>query len=278
MYGRARRTTGLTLIEMTLVIATVALMVGLAVPAVRSLVRSFQSEGGAVSMVNAALSSARVMAVSRQRYVGIRFQKTCTSTDSANPLKGLMDAPQYMIFIVHEENKKIGDISDGFRAMEGTEPIKLPSMIGMMDLSGLASDKDIDELAELSDATAFSIVFAPSGQLIVHDVRVRNKDGVNRPQDGLIPPAPSSDDVFNVADTICRLERGMFIQDDYPRGDSLQALGLGEEPSRSSFVVYEVSRLRAAYERGIAWSDYLNDLTNKAYYVSPRTGDLIASD
>ena len=46
MNGRAHRTIGLTLIETTLVVATIALMVGLAVPAVRSLVNSFQSEGG----------------------------------------------------------------------------------------------------------------------------------------------------------------------------------------------------------------------------------------
>jgi len=278
MYGRAHRTVGLTLIEMALVVATIALMVGFATPAVRSLVRSFQSEGGVVSMVNAALSSARTMAVSRQRYVGVRIQKACTSTDSANPLKGLMDAPQYMIFIVHEEMKNNGDLSAGFRAMDGLDPIKLPAMIGLMDLSGIENDRGLDELPELSNATTFSIVFSPSGRVVVRGVRVRNKDGVNRPLTGLIPPDPSSDDTFNVADTICRLGRGRFIQDDYPIGDSVQALGLGEEPSRVSFVVYEAPPLRASYERKTAWTDYLSDLAGKAYYVSPHTGDLIASD
>jgi len=101
MNLRARKTTGLTLVEMTLVIATIAIMAGLAVPAMRALIRSFQTEGGAVSMINAALHSARTMAVSRQRYVGVRFQKLCTSDNPTDPLKGLMDAPQYMIFIEH---------------------------------------------------------------------------------------------------------------------------------------------------------------------------------
>ena len=146
MYRRARRTTGLTLIEMTLVIATVALMVGFAVPAVRVLVHSFQSGTGITSMVNAALSSARAMAVSRQRYVGVRFQKACTSTDPTDPLKGLMDAPQYMIFITHEEPKLIGGLANGFRAMPGLDPIKLPDTMGVMDLTGIASDAAIDEL------------------------------------------------------------------------------------------------------------------------------------
>ncbi len=278
MYGRARRTVGLTLIEMVLVVATVALMVGFAAPAMRALVNSFQSEGGAVSMVNAALSSARTMAVSRQRYVGVRFQKLCVSNDSADPLKGLMDAPQYMIFIVHEEKKNNGDVADGFRAMEGLEPIKLPTTMGLMDLSMVKSDADIDELFELSNATTFSIVFGPSGGLVVRNVRVRNRDGVNRPANGLVPPSESTDDIFNVADTICRRKRGMFIQDDYPPRDSVQALGLGEESSCVSFVIYELPRLRAVYDRKTAWTDYLSRLAAKAFYVSPHTGNLISSN
>ncbi|MEN6577079.1 MAG: hypothetical protein ABFD90_12105 [Phycisphaerales bacterium] len=278
MYGRARRTTGLTLIEMTLVIAVVALMVAFGTPAMRALVNSFQSEGGAVTMVNAALGSARAMAVNRQRYVGVRFQKMCTSTDADAPLKGLMDAPQYMIFIMHEEMKNNGDVSNGFRAMEGLEPVKLPMTLVMMDVSQIAGDGDIDEPRELSDATTFSVVFSPSGKLLVHNVRVRNKDGINRPLTGLTPQNPSLDDTFNVADTIFRFGRGRFIQDDYPRGDSVLDLGLGEEISCESFVICELPRLRAAYERKTAWTTCLGELAGKAYYVSPHTGDLIASD
>jgi Tfp pilus assembly protein FimT len=63
MYLRAHRAKGLTLIEMTLVIATIALLVGFGVPAVRVLIHSFQSESGTRSMIGAALSSARAMAV-----------------------------------------------------------------------------------------------------------------------------------------------------------------------------------------------------------------------
>jgi hypothetical protein len=278
MYGRAHKTIGLTLIEMTVVISVVALMVAFGAPAMRALVNSFQSEGGAVTMVNAALGSARAMAVSRQRYVGVRFQKMCVSTDPSDPLKGLMDAPQYMIFIMHEEMKNNGDLSDGFRAVEGLEPVKLPMTLGMMDVSRINGDDKIDELRELSDATTFSVVFSPSGKLVVRDVWCRNKDGVNRPESGLVPPDPSSDDMFNVADTIIRNGRGRFIQDDYPPADSVLDLGLGEEPSCSSLIVYERSRLRTEYQKKTAWTAYLSGLAGRAYYVSPHTGDLIASD
>lgn len=283
MNGRARRTIGLTLIETTLVVATIALMVGFAVPAVRSLVKSFQSEGGTVTMVNAVLNSARTMAVSRQRYVGVRFQKLCTSTDPADPLKGLMDAPQYMIFIVHEEVQNNGGVGDGFRAMEGLEPIKLPPAIGVMELSWISNDGEIDEPFELSDATTFSIVFSPTGKLIVHNVRVRDAKGWFRPDNTPGSTKMSMDDVFNSAENICRHKQGMFIQDDYSRRknpkqtDNLD-FGLGEEPSCASFVLYEPPQLRMMYDQKTAWTGYLSRLAAKAFYVSPYTGDLISSD
>lgn len=284
MKARTHRTTGLTLIEMTLVIATMAIMVGLAVPAIRSLVRSFHSEGGAVSMVNAALNSARTMAVSRQRYVGVRFQKLCTSTDPTDPLKGLIDAPQYMVFIVHEEMKNDGDVADGFRAMEGMEPVKLPSGMAVLELTRIAQDADLDDPIELSDATTFSIVFSPSGKLVVHNVRVRNQDGIARPNNAAGAAKTSRDDVFNSVENICRDGQGMFIQDDYSRRknpkqtvDSLD-YGLQEEPSCTSFVICELPRLRAVYLAKTAWTDYLSHLATRAYYVSPYTGELISAD
>ena len=107
----------MTLIEMTLVVATIALLVGFALPAVRSMMGSFHSEGGAKSMVEAALSSARAMAVSHQRYVGVRFQKQCIAKDPARPLERLMEAPQYMIFIMHDKDQT--GLGSGFRAIEG---------------------------------------------------------------------------------------------------------------------------------------------------------------
>jgi type II secretory pathway pseudopilin PulG len=279
MSLRARKTTGLTLVEMTLVIATIAIMAGLAMPAMRALVRSFQSEGGVISMINAALNSARTMAVSRQRYVGVRFQKLCTSNNPADPLQGLMDAPQYMIFIVHEDAKNNGGLENGFRAMEGVEPIKLPAPTGVMELSWITRDTEIDEPLELSDATTFSIVFSPAGKLVTHEVRVRNRDGVYLPDN--TGADVSMDDVFNSAANICRpVRQGMFLQDDYfPRKNKVGSLnyGLGEEPGCTHFVIYETPRLRVVYDRKTAWTDYLSRLATEAFYVSPYTGNLISA-
>jgi len=281
MHRRGRRTLGLTLIEMTLVLGTIALLVGFAVPAVRALVHSFQSEGGTRSMVSSSLNAARAMAVSRQRYVGVRFQKLCTSVDPTTPLKDLLDAPQYMIFIMHDEIQNMDDMAKGFRAVEGMEPVRLPSTMCVMDLDWLEtmqSDTDIDEPYELNDAMTFSIIFSPSGRLVVHPVRVRNREGVFRPTS----VAESRDDVFNSIENICLNGRGRFIQDDYSRRnptnpDDLE-YGLGEEHSRKGLVICEVPRLRAVYEQGKAWTGYLFELQDKKpIYVSPYAGDLISS-
>jgi type II secretory pathway pseudopilin PulG len=269
----------LTLIEMTLVIATMALLVGFAVPAVRSMMRSFQTESGVCSMIDAALSSARAMAMSNQTYVGIRFQKLCTSSDPADPLKDLLNAPQYMIFITHEEPKKIGGLANGFRALAGLEPMKLPDTMGVMDLSQVTADTSVDELAELSDATTFSIVFAPSGKLIVHEVRVRNRQGVYRPNNSPGSLQTATDDVFNSVDNICLYRQGMFLQDDYSRrnGADNVEFGLGRETSRTGFVIYELPTLRAAYGTRTPWTAYLGKLASDVYHVSPYAGSLIPS-
>jgi hypothetical protein len=262
----------LTLIETTLVVATMVLLMGLAAPAVRSLVHSFQTQSGVKSMVEAALSSARAMAMSSQNYVGVRFEKQCTSDDPLNPLKNVLMAPQYMIFIRHEESSKIGGLANGFRAVEGLEPVKLPDTMGVMDLTGITSDDGIRSYAQLSDATSFSIVFSPAGKVVVRPVRVRNYSGVYRPRNDPGSLQFSSDDVFNSVDNICLYQRGMFLQDDYPAD-----WGLGEENSRTGFVIYELAPLRAAYGTQTPWTSYLSQVANEPLYVSPYAGNLISA-
>jgi hypothetical protein len=290
MHGRTHKTLGLTLIEMTLVIGTMVLLVGFAVPAVRSLTHSFQSEGAVKSMIDAALSSARAMAMTRQRYVGVRFQKLCTSDDPADPLKGILDAPQYMIFIMSEEPKKIGNLRNGFRAVDGLDPVKLPSTVGVMDLGGsLVAPVDPARDATLADATTFSIVFSPSGRLLVHSVRARNRQGRYQPRNDPGSGNMAHDDIFNSPENICLYHEGKFIQDDYSNSKNSNStkesveFGLGEESSVTSFVIYDTATLRTFYKSGAqpltALSDYLNTLsTEKSVHVSSYSGHLILSD
>src|SRR4030042_1945161 len=181
MNCKLRTKHGLTLTEMIVVVSIVAMFAVLAVPAFRAFVRSFESEGGANAMISASLSSARAIAAREQRYAGIRFQNKYQPDG-----KGC----QYMIFIMQDPQI----MAYGFRAVEGIEPIKLPDSVGVMDLkingnTDIGSDSDITLTADVNDTTTFSVLFSPSGKLVIHEVRVRNRDGDTG--------NGSQDDVFN---------------------------------------------------------------------------------
>jgi prepilin-type N-terminal cleavage/methylation domain-containing protein len=262
-----RRQDGVTLVEMMIVVAIAALMVGLTIPAANMLLNSFESESGAKSIISSAMASARAIAAKEQRYVGIRFQKRY---DPNNP--DPLNASQYIIFIINEKDRNLtNNLANGFRAVEGIQPIKLPDSIGVMDLyvNGLpiSANAQIDAPEEVNDTTAFSIVFSPSGKLVIHDVRVRNRDGDTA---GTETAIRSRDDVFNtirkITDPVNPV--GMFLQDDYP------SLGLGQEVSRNSFVIYDTKKFKQVPYNN-RWDGYLKQIAQKPVYINPYTGTII---
>jgi len=266
---------------MAMVIAVMALLLGAGLPAVNMLLKSFESGQTAQGVISAALTSARALAVKERRYVGLRFQPAYNRS-AADPLDPLA-APQYMIFIIHDpEAAPDGTgLANGFRAIEGHKPIRLPESVGVMDMTlvnrpsalvfteePIDTDAEIDSPDELRETMTFSVVFSPSGKLVVHEVRVRNRNGTT---DGSSPQ--SMDDVFNTQVQVTAPNpAGEFLQDDYP------ALGLGQEYSRKSFIIYDRIEFRRAFEAGRAWSDYLVRLVPDATYINPYTGTIIPRD
>jgi type II secretory pathway pseudopilin PulG len=267
---------GLTLPEMVVVIATIALLVGFGLPAIRALLNSFESSSGTKTLISTALASARAIAAKEQHYAGVRFQQ-----DSAGN--------QYMIFIVHDFDKT--GLNPGFRAVEGIKPIKLPESVGVMDLmvrtnhnatpAGAADPLDeplnvqyLDdanpanlgpdgENRYVRDASTFSIVFSTTGKLVVRPVRIRNRDGIYRPDNNV-----SLDDVFNSRQSILNSGVGMFIQDDYAE------LGLGAEPSRNRLVIYDGTQFEKLSPQ--QRFDYLTRM--ELIYINPYTGTMILPD
>lgn len=271
------RQSGLTLTEMVVVVAAIAMLMTFGLPAIRSLLSSFETQSGARTMISAALSSARAIATKEQRYAGVRFQK-----DSAGD--------QYMIFVIHDFNKT--GLNPGFRAVEGIKPVKLPESAGVMDLTVRVNhdthwtdaedttDEPVKvnylddsnpmnigtdgENRNITDMCTFIIVFAPGGRLIGRDVRIRNKDGIYQP-DNSNPSKISADVIFNSPVNIENHNIGMFVQDDYAE------LGLGAEFSRSKFVIYDKAQLDKMDAQGKY--NYLKSL--EFVYINPYTGTII---
>ena len=259
------RQTGVSLTEMTVVIATIALLTVFGIPAIRTFVKSFETEAGVRGMVNAALSNARAIAAKEQRYAGVRFQQKWQADNNGC---------QYMIFIIHDSTigpGKPGNLS--FRAVSGAKPLKLPDNIGVMDLTDIEkeTDKDdkIDGFMGVTNATAFSIIFSPSGKLVIHGLWVRNRDGSKTNS--------SEDDIFNTEDNVMNANHPsykMFVQDEDKEEGEDGYNGLKIEPSRREFIIYD----RGVFDRvniDRRWTDYLEDLADTKIHINPYTGRMI---
>lgn len=241
---------GVTLTEMTVVVAMVALLVAFGLPAVRTLFDSLASSGGARAMISATLASARALAAKEHGYVGVRFQNRYSKDG-----KGC----QYMVFIVHDYDKT--ELANGFRVVEGTEPVKLPDMLGVMEV--IDRNSDIDDANEVTEKTTFSIVFSSSGRLVIHRVRTRNRDGE-------VSGTDSEDDIFNTEGQVTSLTDpvGMFIQDYLESSGSEPR----EEQSKNSFIVYD-RKIFEGINENRRYSDYLEGLD--VIYINPYTGTII---
>lgn len=274
---------GFSLSELLTVIAVMAMLIGIGVPVTKAMLNSVNSSAGLRNMIAAAMSNARATAITKGQYAGVRFQTA-------------PDGNQYMIFIVNDaaapptvaeltdDAKDTGTgLANGFRAVVGRRPIKLPGDGRVMDLkirtnsdptisgstdivvvaadSGdAAADALIDTDDELITATAaFSVIFSKAGKLVTHEVRVRNRHGQTK--SGYL----STDKIFNI-DTVVDDDDALLYQDDYPTD------GLGQEYSRKSFVIYDKKKFDDT-DKNSRWTNYLSLLDK--IYLNPYTGELV---
>lgn len=269
----------MSLLEEVLVVAIVAVVIFFALPSVKQLFNSLETPSGTKSLISSALASARAIASREQQYVGIRFQHAWyKDKPEESPLK----MPQYMIFIEYKPRGQNGITDqDIFTAVEGIEPIKLPENIGVMDLAltpsvdntkPIVADDDIDTDLKLVDTTTFSIVFSPSGKLVVMTVQTRNRNNVANTN----TIGASEDDIINTENQV---DSGvaMFLQDADPgsTNPTYNTLDQNLESSRRAFIIYDRNILRdlPVNER---YTKYLEGLkNNEMIYINPYTGTFI---
>ena len=231
---------GMSLIEMTLVVAAVAVVATFSVPAIDTMLNSLDSPDQTKAMIDSALAAARAGAMKHHQYVGVRFQHANGPQDDDDVLE--REQPQYMVFIIHDPEVSGGSSSQdilNFRAFEGNKPIKLPDTIGVF------TDNSVSNLI---DESTFSIVFSPSGKLIVVELEVLEVD--------------NDDAVFTTSTSDIDDGLAMFYDD--------TTGGLSEESSVRKLVIYNRKKFRkmGSGDR----DDYLDSL--KENYVSPYTGKL----
>lgn len=269
--------TGFTLTELMVAMAIMAVLAGVMIPAAKALISSFENADLTGQIIGAALKNARAVAMASDdvEYAGIRFQHDG-------------DGNQYMILITKDIDTMSWSVANGFKAVKGHKPMKLPATLGVMDLKysdrvyngngsanlgltqplDVASDTDINADNELNDTTTFSIIFSSSGKLVTRQVWVRNRAG-------LVSGSLTEGDVFNVIDNVDN-GIGKFLQDDHDGSPTsvypAQEEGYGFENSRNSFVIYNKDRLKSvpSFSR---WTDYLQYL--KVAYVNPYSGQII---
>lgn len=277
---------GISLIELMIVIGIMAILMSIAIPAVKGIIQSFDSSAGARPLINAALSAARAIAIREQTYAGVRFQEDA-------------EGNTFMTFIVHDPTVH----ADHFQAVVGRSPMKLPENIGVMDTAYFQRvysggnintnellPKDLTDavlnnlpanmvsVAGQSrnlyylDATTFSVVFNASGKLTTGLIWVRNKDSISD-----VPSEISHNSVDRVFNKKDRVDGGnaMFYQDDYggsPVSVYSDNYGIGPEWSRQSFRIFNKKDYRSAPAH-LKDTNYLSKLATEK--ISPYTGEII---
>ena len=246
----------MTLTELLVVVAVMSILLGISVPTAQHLMKSFESSTSVRHLINAALSNARAIAVRNQAYAGVRFQED-------------VDGNTYMILIMNDAEAT--GLVNGFRAVIGRNPMKLSEGVGVLANAFSTSNTDaqndalIDLPVEWTNANTFSVVFSPAGKLVIHWVRVRNKDGKT--------DNSSNDTIFNIYDFVNDKYLGQFLQDDYPAPliPANPDWGLAEEDSVQSFILYDKKEVKT--NTATLWTDHFSKL--KADHVNPYTGELI---
>jgi type II secretory pathway pseudopilin PulG len=265
----------MTLTELLVVMSVMVILLALALPVAKKLAQSLGEATGARSIIAAAMSNARAIAIREGHYAGVRFQQD-------------ISGKQYIVLIIHDPNAT--GLANGFRAIQGKKPMALPDDVGVLScrvqknyiasvLPGDTILTDVDladdpagantrlnDTAGKNDAAIFSVVFNPSGKFVVHTVRVYNA-GVN---DNVFNSKNKQDDGSGNPAKFAK-----FRQDE---PETAEHDGFQEENSVPSFKIYSKKGLDKVpatlrWTGNIGKNDGLAGLDKE--FVNPYTGELV---
>lgn len=257
------RPAGFTLVELLTVMAIIAVMSLLVLPGFTRMISS-NKEGAALNLIRAALVEAQVHAAQTQKYAGIRFQFD---------KNGWAAGRQYLVLI---ENIT----GDEFRAAPNAKPTALPEGIGAIDYSMLVqypvnqtqinnnnnnlSDNDTNPYGLLG-STTFSILFSPTGQLVVKNIYITrwNEDDQVFNNQVLVESIPEKG----------KLPPPLLYYDNYWKlKDS--APWCWYEPSAKGLYIFEVNKMLDV-NAGSRWSDYIGTAEVEPVLINMYTGTII---
>ena len=271
-----------SLAELLVVMAIIGLMLGLTMPSVNTMIHSHHL-ASVKTLIRSALTQAQVYAASNQKYAGLRFQQD-------------LDGKQYVVLIEHEpkgmsiiSGKPVpAYIGERYTAIPNAKPIALPASIGLItgdidsynDSFKNAYLADYDPLNPIQDplnptkllcfpdATTFTVIFSPTGQLVVKKVGVRKRNDYDLTFGNYLAvnaPAPAPllyYDNYNLSK-----KEWPFYDYDF---DS--AIWCVREDSTTSMYIYEMNDLVSANPLA-RYTDYVYQL--EPLLINAYTGEII---
>lgn len=277
MNRRKLTTRAFTMVELLVVIAIIGLLAAIATPAYNSMVKSTRISS-AKNIVRSSLQMAQAHAAKTGKPAGLRFQ-----FDRNGPFAGR----QYVV-LIERDTSSILTNSNYFSAVANVKPAVLPKGVGLIsgEVSGFTpagADNYLDEISSttgpfpiandnyrscLSGATTFSIIFSPTGQMIMQkvDLGPRNYTDtvVNHQQRVELEkntPQYNSNACKSIALLYCDryILGGWNIDPDYT-GNIPSISWCRSEPSASSFFLYETEPLQNA-DPASRFTGYVQNLT-----------------
>ena len=288
-----------TLTEMLVVVGIIVLLAAIAVPTLSGLTAN-QNLAGARTMLRSLFASAKARATTKQRYVGVRFQQDRNGQTYAVFLEPALDrgTAEYGNFIngcpnfpndadLYPDDSAFWRNGNctyvSFVASSDVQPFKFPQGIEFAEGSTNVDNNGNDDpsgqtgntrlAGSPNDVTTFTVVFAPTGQVIRKRVFVGERGYIDRatlsaPQND--PALQQWDTVFNhnaddAVGAVPENQRGLLLPDPLAQGREF-------EISQRTMWVYDRARRISAGQT--PFSNYVR--VNGTFVVlNPHDGSIV---